>query len=130
MVMAKESEQTTPVDSIKDVVRSSVKVPEFDKHMKKVGGHIGRNVMEITIRMKTIVRKPLMIKIIKVRLRNLDNYLRGSAVAQEEVKMVLYRRGGWNALFSLAVYKKTVVYKNGRSPAFLFFFFALVEARA
>ena len=26
-----ESEQATPVDSIKDVVRSSVKVPEFDK---------------------------------------------------------------------------------------------------
>ena len=31
------------VDSIKDVVRSSVKVPEFDKHLKKAGGHIGRN---------------------------------------------------------------------------------------
>ena len=36
-----------PVDSIKDVVRSSVKVPEFDKHLKKAGGHIGRNVVEI-----------------------------------------------------------------------------------
>ena len=51
------------MDSIKDVVRSSVKVPEFDKHLKKAGGHIGRNVVEITIKMKTIVRKPLMIKI-------------------------------------------------------------------
>ena len=50
------------MDSIKDVVRSSVKVPEFDKHLKKAGGHIGRNVVEITIKMKTIVRKPLMIK--------------------------------------------------------------------
>ena len=38
----------TPVDSIKDVVRSSVKVPEFDKHQKKAGGHIGQNVLEIT----------------------------------------------------------------------------------
>ena len=28
-----------PVDSIKDVVRSSVKVPEFDKHLKKAEGH-------------------------------------------------------------------------------------------
>ena len=28
-----------------------------------IGGHIGRNVMEITIKMKTRVRKPLMIKI-------------------------------------------------------------------
>ena len=33
---------------------------------------IGRNVVEITIKIKTIVRKPLMIKIIKLRLRNLD----------------------------------------------------------
>ena len=52
-----------PVDSIKDVVRSSVKVPEFDKHLKKAGGHNGRNVVEITIKIKTAVRKPLMIKI-------------------------------------------------------------------
>ena len=50
------------MDSIKDVVRSSVKVPEFDKHLNKVGRHIGRNVVEITIKMKTIVRKPSMIK--------------------------------------------------------------------
>ena len=56
-----DSEQATPVDSIKDVVRSSVNVPEFDKHLNKAGGHIGRNVAEITIKMKTIVRKPLMI---------------------------------------------------------------------
>ncbi len=37
-----ESEQATPVDSIKDVVRSSVKIPVFDEHLKKSGGHIGR----------------------------------------------------------------------------------------
>ncbi len=49
--------------------RSSVTVPELDGHLKKAGGHIGRNVMEITIKMNTIVRKPL---IIKRRLRNLD----------------------------------------------------------
>ena len=61
-----ESEQ---VILIKDVVRSSVKVPEFDK----AGGHIGRNVVEITIKMKTIVKKTSMIKINKLRLRNLDN---------------------------------------------------------
>ena len=51
------------MDSIKDIVRSSVKVPEFNKHLKKAGGHIGRNAVEITIKMKTIVRKPIMIKI-------------------------------------------------------------------
>ncbi len=44
-----------PVDSIKDIVQSSVKVPTFDKHLKKAGGHIGQNVEEITIKMKTIV---------------------------------------------------------------------------
>ena len=59
-----EPEQSTSVDSIKDIVRSSVKVSEFDKHLKKAGGHIGRNVVEITIKMKTIVLKPLMIKIL------------------------------------------------------------------
>ena len=56
-----ESEQATPVGSIKDVVWSSVKVPKFDKHPKKAGWHIGRNFVEITIKMKTIVRKPLML---------------------------------------------------------------------
>ena len=54
-----ESEQATPVVSVKDVVQSSVKVPEFGKHLKKAGGYIGRNVVEITIKMKTIVRKTL-----------------------------------------------------------------------
>ena len=58
-----ESEQATPVGSIRDVVRSSVKVLEFDKYLKQSGGNIGRNVVEITIKIKTIVRKPLMIKI-------------------------------------------------------------------
>ena len=62
-----ESEKATPVDSIKDVVRSSVKVPEFDKHLKKAGGHKDRNVVEITIKMKTIVRKPLMMKIAQIK---------------------------------------------------------------
>ena len=35
-----------------------VKVPAFDKHPKKAEGYVGRNVVEITIKMKTIVRKP------------------------------------------------------------------------
>ena len=50
------------MDSIKDVVRSSVMVPEFDKHLKKAGGHIGRNVVEITKKVKIIVRKLSTIK--------------------------------------------------------------------
>ena len=61
------------MDSIKDVARSSVKVPEFDKHLKKAGRHISRTVVEVTIEMKTIVQKPLMIKIIKLHLRNSVN---------------------------------------------------------
>ena len=48
----KESEQATPADSIKDVIRSSVKVLEFDKHLKKAGGHIGWNIVEMIIKMK------------------------------------------------------------------------------
>ena len=43
------------IRTIKDVVRSSMKVSEFDKHLKKAGGHIGRNIEEIEIKMKTIV---------------------------------------------------------------------------
>ena len=50
--------------SIEDVVRSSEKVSKFDKYLKKAGGHIGLQVVEITIKMKTIVRKPFIIKII------------------------------------------------------------------
>ena len=50
-----ESEQATPMDAKKDVVRSHVKVPKFDKHLKKVRGYTGQNVVEITIKMKTIV---------------------------------------------------------------------------
>ena len=33
------------MDSIKDLVRSS----EFDKHLRKAGGHIGKNVDEDNI---------------------------------------------------------------------------------
>ena len=64
-----------PMDSIKDVVRSSVLVSEFNKHLKQARGHIGRNVVEITIKIKTIVRKPLIIRIIKLHLRNFDSLL-------------------------------------------------------
>ena len=35
---------------------------------------VGRNIVEITKKMKTIVQKPLMIKITKLLLRNLDDY--------------------------------------------------------
>ena len=53
---------------------SSVKVPEIDKHLKKAGVHIDRNVVEITIKMKTIVRKPLMRKICGLKGENIVNY--------------------------------------------------------
>ena len=68
-----ESEQATPVDSIKDIVWSSMKVPKFDKHLKRAGGHIGWNVVEIT-KMKTIVRKPWMIKMFQDKIIFQDSY--------------------------------------------------------
>ena len=85
-----ESEQATHVDSIKDVVWSSAKIPEFNKHLKKA-----RNIVEITIKMKTIVRKPLMIKINKLRLRNLDNkYLKkpGGHIVRNIVKITIKKK--------------------------------------
>ena len=57
-----ESKQATLVDSIK-----------FDKHLKKAEGHVSQDAVEITIDMKTIVWKPLMIKIIKLCLRDSNN---------------------------------------------------------
>ena len=110
-----KSEQATPVDSIKDAVQSSMKGPELDQHLKKAGGHISQNAVEITIKMKTIVRKPLMIKIIKLHLRNLDNsYI---FLIYNEVRMT-YAKKTWknnvikrinmafikfNAIFSIAL---------------------------
>ena len=35
---------TSDPSGLKDVVCSSVLTLEFDKHLKKAGGHIGRNV--------------------------------------------------------------------------------------
>ena len=35
---------------------------KFHEGSVKAGGHIGRNAVEITIKMKTIVQKPLIIK--------------------------------------------------------------------
>ena len=40
----------------------NLKVPVINKHLKMARGYIGWNVVEITIKMKTIVRKTLMIK--------------------------------------------------------------------
>ena len=47
----------TPVDSIKDIFRSSVRVPEFGKHLRKAGGLIGR------IKDEDSSLKPLMTEI-------------------------------------------------------------------
>ena len=45
----------------------------FDKHLKKVGGHIDLKVVEITIKMKTIVRKSLMLKKEIILIGNLSS---------------------------------------------------------
>ena len=50
----------------KDVVRSSVGAHEYDKkYLKKARGHIDRNVVKLTMKMKTIVLKLWMIKTFK-----------------------------------------------------------------
>ena len=50
-------EQSTPVVQIKGSVRDSAWTLEFDmKNRKKAEGHIGRNIVSITIKMKTIVQ--------------------------------------------------------------------------
>ena len=45
------------------------------KHVKKAENCICRNVVNIIIKMKTIVRMHKMIKIIELHLRNLDRYV-------------------------------------------------------
>ena len=44
------------------MVRSSVSAPKFDKHLKTAERHFGQNIENITIKMKTIVWKPWIIK--------------------------------------------------------------------
>ena len=51
--------------------------------------------------------------ILRIKLNELYYY-------EDEVKMVLYSREMWNALFFIGCYWRTDVYKNGRSPALLF----------
>ena len=52
-----------------------MRVPEFDmKHLKKAEGHIGQNVVSITIKMRSKVQIFKVITIIKLHLRNLDKY--------------------------------------------------------
>ena len=50
---------------------TGLRTTSFTESTKKAGGHIGRTVVEITAKMKTIVREPLMIKknITTVKLR-------------------------------------------------------------
>ena len=51
-------------------------VPEFDrKHRKKAEGRINRNIVNKTMKMKTIVGIISVIKLIELRQRNFDEYL-------------------------------------------------------
>ena len=53
------------------VPESEKKVPESDKkYLKKAGGHIGRNTVQITMKMRTIVRITQIIVIIKPHLKS------------------------------------------------------------
>ena len=54
--MAPDYDKKVP-DYDKKVPESEKKVPESDKKcLKKAGGHIGRNVVQIPMKMRTIVR--------------------------------------------------------------------------
>ena len=101
-----ESERATTVDSIKDVVRISVKVPEFDKHLKKAGGHIGRNIVEITIKMKTIVRKHALrhYNLVAVSFSHKKSaYMRKLSNKYYEFCLKCWH---WKALFAVALFSK------------------------
>ena len=55
-----ESEQATPVDSIKDLVQSSMKVPEFNKHLKEC---CGNNIEDEDNSLKTLNDKKFVFNI-------------------------------------------------------------------
>ena len=58
-----ESEQSTLMDLVKDVVQSSMKSLEFDKkRMKKAGRYIDQDVVNIALKMRKIAWKPWRIK--------------------------------------------------------------------
>ena len=43
---------------------------KLNKHLKKAGGTIAQNIMNITIKMKTIVQKPWMIELVTFKSYN------------------------------------------------------------
>ena len=67
----KVSEFEKNVPESKKKVPESEKVPESDKkYLKKAGGYIDRNVVQITMKMKTIVQIIQIILIIKPNLKH------------------------------------------------------------
>ena len=61
---------------IEKKVPESEKVPESDKkYPKKARGHIGRNVVQITMKMRTVVRIIQIILVIKPHLKNSEKIL-------------------------------------------------------
>ena len=104
-----ESEQATPMDSIKDIVRSSV----FNKHLKKAGD-VSRNVVEITIKMKSIVRKPFMIKIFLKCFNNVFIILQ-TARDKNNAKVVGSGRVLW--CNSVEVMPRTILPRRNRRRA-------------
>ena len=74
--MASDYDKKVP-EFEKKVPESEKKVPETEKvsesdkkYLKKAGGHIGRNVVQITMKMRTIVRITQIILIIKPHLKH------------------------------------------------------------
>ena len=73
LAMVNLTETVTPMVQIKGSVLDCVWTPEFDmRHLKKSEEHIDRNVVRITIKMRSRVRIFKEIIIIKLYLRNFD----------------------------------------------------------
>ena len=85
---------------IKGSVWNVVYSPKFNmKHLEKAEEHIDRNVVSITIKMRSIIRIFWVIKIIKLPLRNLDTYkpflFREFYLANEDKVCLIIVRNIW-----------------------------------
>ena len=88
---------------VKDIVRSSMKVPKFDKHLKKAGRHI---VVEITMKVKTIVQKPSMCTYAKLKFLKWNCFCMQNWIVRNRT-VYMYKKGfGINNLQWLMCHKK------------------------
>ena len=94
------------------IPRSKYRVRFDMRHLKQAEGFIGRNVVNMTIKVKRIVRILYAIKIIKLNIRNLNKYLNFIHLFDKEnMQISIYHKKS----FSLSSYsgyflESTVIY--------------------